>query len=199
MVNLVYQPHSIGDLLAIYIQPLLPATSHQRFGKVVLIYHQDTLIGVNIDEPRQWLPELRQGIQRSLSLTAVQTLNDLFKVHQISYRLPLFESGFKVGEIIKVEIHPDAESLFVCQVQLGHKIIQVVTNSSKVKPLNRVVVALPGAMLNDGQLIQEGMMMKVISQGMFCSQKTLGIMPETQVGVYLLDHALSIGKDFYGT
>ncbi len=199
MVNLVYQPHSIGDLLAIYIQPLLPATSHQRFGKVVLIYHQDTLIGINVEGPRQWLPELRQGIQRSFPLAGIQILNDLFKSHHISYRLPPFESGFKVGEITQVDMHPDAESLFICQVQLGQNIIQVVTNSSRVKPLNRVVVALPGAMLNDGQWIQEGMMMKVLSQGMFCSQKTLGIMPETQVGVYLLDHALSIGKDFYGT
>jgi tRNA-binding EMAP/Myf-like protein len=62
-----------------------------------------------------------------------------------------------------------------------------------------VVVALPGTMLNDGQLIQEGPMLKVLSQGMFCSQKTLGIHPETQIGVYILDNALRIGKDFYGT
>jgi tRNA-binding EMAP/Myf-like protein len=61
------------------------------------------------------------------------------------------------------------------------------------------VVALPGAMLLDGQVLQEGMMLKVLSQGMFCSEKTLGISPETQVGVYLLDQQLPIGKDFYGS
>jgi tRNA-binding EMAP/Myf-like protein len=42
-------------------------------------------------------------------------------------------------------------------------------------------------------------MLKVLSQGMFCSEKTLGITPETQVGVYLLDPQRPIGKDFYGS
>jgi hypothetical protein len=54
-------------------------------------------------------------------------------------------------------------------------------------------------MLLDGQVLQEGMMLKVLSQGMFCSEKTLGITPETQVGVYLLDLQRPIGKDFYGS
>jgi tRNA-binding EMAP/Myf-like protein len=199
MVNFVYQPHSLGEILAIYLQPLLPATSHQRYGKVVMVYHQDSLIGINIEDPHQYLPGLRQGIQRTFPIEWMKELNHLFLSHQISYRLPGFESGFQVGEITQVEPHPEADALFVCQVRLGEKVIQVVTNSTKVKPLCRVVVALPGTILNDGQSIQEGAMLKVLSQGMFCSQKTLGIIPETQVGVYILDNTLRIGKDFYGT
>ena len=199
MVNLVYQPHTLGEMLAIYLQPLLPATSHQRYGNVVMVYHHESLIGINIEGPRQYLPALRQGIQRTFPIEWMNVLNQLFSSLGITYRLPAFESGFQVGEITEVEAHPEAEALFVCRVRLGEKIIQIVTNSTKVKPLNRVVVALPGTMLNDGQLIQEGPMLKVLSQGMFCSQKTLGIHPETQIGVYILDNALRIGKDFYGT
>ncbi len=199
MVNLVYQPHSLGEMLAIYLQPLLPATSHQRYGNVVTVYHHESLIGINIEDPRQYLPALRQGIQRTFPIEWMNVLNQLFSSLGITYRLPAFESGFQVGEITEVEAHPEAEALFVCRVRLGEKVIQIVTNSTKVKPLNRVVVALPGTMLNDGQLIQEGPMLKVLSQGMFCSQKTLGIHPETQIGVYILDNALRIGKDFYGT
>jgi len=199
MVNLVYQPHTLGEMLAIYLQPLLPATSHQRYGNVVTVYHHESLIGINIEDPRQYLPALRQGIQRTFPIEWMNVLNQLFSSLGITYRLPAFESGFQVGEITEVEAHPEAEALFVCRVRLGEKVIQIVTNSTKVKPLNRVVVALPGTMLNDGQLIQEGPMLKVLSQGMFCSQKTLGIHPETQIGVYILDNALRIGKDFYGT
>ena len=84
-------------------------------------------------------------------------------------------------------------------MNIGAKVVQIVTNSQKVKPSHRLVVALPGAMLMDGQVLQEGMMLKVLSQGMFCSEKTLGITPETQVGVYLLDPQRPIGKDFYGS
>jgi len=199
MVNLVYQPHSLGEMLAIYLQPLLPATTHQRHGNVVMVYHHESLIGINIEDPRQYLPALRQGIQRTFPIEWMNVLNQLFSSLGITYRLPAFESGFQVGEITEVEPHPEADALFVCRVRLDQKVIQIVTNSTKVKPLNRVVVALPGTILNDGQLIQEGLMLKVLSQGMFCSQKTLGIIPETQVGVYILDNTLRIGKDFYGT
>jgi hypothetical protein len=54
-------------------------------------------------------------------------------------------------------------------------------------------------MLLDGQVLQEGMMLKVLSQGMFCSEKTLGITPETQVGVYRLGNKNTIGKEYYGS
>jgi hypothetical protein len=43
------------------------------------------------------------------------------------------------------------------------------------------------------------MMLKVLSQGMFCSEKTLGINPETQIGIYLLGVQIPLGKDFYAS
>ena len=129
--------------------------------------------------------------------TWLEIINTLIKNSGITQSLPSFHSGFTIGEITQVETHPDADHLFVCQVNLGQKTIQVVTNSKKVKPLDKVVVALPGTLLNDGTFIQEGMMMQVASQGMFCSEKTLGISPETQVGVFVLPQNAIIGKDFY--
>lgn len=197
MVNWVYQPSTLGDLLALYLQPNLTANRSVRFDDLVLIYHDQTLIGINLYQPKNYLPSLSSGILRQVQAPWIETLNTLLKNAGVTDSLPPFHSGFSIGEITQVETHPDADQLLICQVNLGQKTIQVVTNSKKVKPLDKIVVALPGTLLNDGSFIQEGVMMQVASQGMFCSEKTLGISPETQVGVLVLPQTAIIGKDFY--
>jgi tRNA-binding EMAP/Myf-like protein len=199
MVNYVYQPATMGDMLAIYLEQTLPATHHLKKDKMIFIYHQDKLIGVNVFQPKTLIKDLDQGLIRRMNPASIEVLNQTFHQLGMNVVLPSFQSGFIVSEVQQVEPHPDADALFVCQVNIGTKVIQIVTNSQKVKPSHRLVVALPGAMLRDGQVLQEGMMLKVLSQGMFCSEKTLGINPETQVGVYLLDDQRPIGKDFYGS
>ena len=199
MVNLVYQPSTMGDMLAIYIDQTLPSTHYLKKENVVVIYHLEKMIGINVYDPLRWIKNLKPGILRQMNLTDIGILNHQFKQLGIDWTLDPFQSGFVVGEVKQVDVHPDADALFVCQVHVGSKALQIVTNSQKVKVNHRVVVALPGAMLLDGQVLQEGMMLKVLSQGMFCSEKTLGISPETQVGVYLLDDSLSVGKDFYAS
>ena len=199
MVNLVYQPSTMGDMLAIYIDQTLPSTHYLKKENVVVIYHLEKMIGINVYDPLRWIKNLKPGILRQMNLTDIGILNHQFKQLGIDWTLDSFQSGFVVGEVKQVDVHPDADALFVCQVHVGSKTLQIVTNSQKVKVNHRVVVALPGAMLLDGQVLQEGMMLKVLSQGMFCSEKTLGISPETQVGVYLLDDSFSVGKDFYAS
>lgn len=199
MVNLVYQPSTMGDMLAIYIDQTLPSTHYLKTENVVVIYHLEKMIGINVYDPLRWIKNLKPGILRQMNLTDIGILNHQLKQLGIDWTLDPFQSGFVVGEVKQVDVHPDADALFVCQVHVGSKALQIVTNSQKVKVNHRVVVALPGAMLLDGQVLQEGMMLKVLSQGMFCSEKTLGISPETQVGVYLLDDSCSVGKDFYAS
>ncbi len=198
MVNYVYQPLTLGDQLAIYLNPSLQPTHHVLKDNIVMIYHLDQLIGLNVQQPLKILPMLSSGIIRRLSKQNIDTLNQHLSKKGVSFVLPNFQSGFMIGEITNVEAHPDADILWICQVNLGAVSIQVVTNSTKVKPKHRIVIARPGAMLLDGQVIEEGLMMKEKSQGMFCSQKTLGIAPETQVGVFILPEDAPIGKDFYG-
>jgi tRNA-binding EMAP/Myf-like protein len=189
----------MGDMLAIYIDQTLPSTHYLKKENVVVIYHLEKMIGINVYDPLRWIKNLKPGILRQMNLTDIGILNHQFKQLGIDWTLDPFQSGFVVGEVKQVDVHPDADALFVCQVHVGSKTLQIVTNSQKVKVNHRVVVALPGAMLLDGQVLQEGMMLKVLSQGMFCSEKTLGISPETQVGVYLLDDSFSVGKDFYAS
>ena len=49
-----------------------------------------------------------------------------------------------VGQIEKIEKHPDANKLIICQVNIGSEIIQIVTGAPNVKEGDKVPVVLVG-------------------------------------------------------
>ncbi len=56
-------------------------------------------------------------------------------------------------------------------------------------------MALPGAVLNDGTIIEEKSFKGIISQGMMCSLKELGISEEAEKIYKIIDN-VEIGTDF---
>ena len=80
-----------------------------------------------------------------------------------------------VGKILKIEKHPQADRLVVCQVDIGKEMVQVITAATNVFEGAVVPVSLPGADLVNGVKIQKAKMRGVESCGMFCSGQELGI------------------------
>ena len=80
-----------------------------------------------------------------------------------------------VGKIIKIEKHPQADRLVVCQVDIASEIVQIITSATNVFEGAIVPVSLPGADLANGVKIQKSKMRGVESVGMFCSGEELGI------------------------
>ena len=81
-----------------------------------------------------------------------------------------------VGRIIKIEKHPEADRLVVCQVDIGGgKVTQILTAATNVFEGAIVPVSLEGADLVNGVKIQKAKMRGVESCGMFCSGEELGI------------------------
>ncbi len=82
----------------------------------------------------------------------------------------------KVGKIIKIQKHPDADKLQVCQVSLGNEgNVQIITAATNIFEGAVVPVSLPGADLVNGVKIQKSKLRGVESEGMFCSGEELGI------------------------
>ncbi len=115
-----------------------------------------------------------------------------------------------VGEIKKIEKHPDAEKLIVCQVNVGEKEIQIVTGASNVKEGDKVPVVLDGGRVagghdgaplpEDGIKIKAGKLRGVPSNGMMCSIEELGsgrdMYPEApEEGIYILPADAAPGED----
>ena len=89
-----------------------------------------------------------------------------------------------VGHIDKLERHPDADKLVVCQVNVGaSQPVQIVTGAPNAAAGQTVVVVLDGGKVagdhdghlpDDGVVIKAGALRGVPSQGMMCSVEELG-------------------------
>src|SRR5262245_1277799 len=97
-----------------------------------------------------------------------------------------------VGEVLKVERHPDAQRLTVCQVNLGAEPVAIVCGASNVRAGIKVPAALPGAKL-PGKEIKVTSVRGVESHGMLCSAVELGL-PEDVDGILVLPDDAEVGK-----
>lgn len=114
-----------------------------------------------------------------------------------------------VGKIEKIEKHPDADKLIVCQVNVGTEVVQIVTGAPNVSEGDLVPVVLDGGRVaggHDGDKSQNGIKIKkgklrgVESFGMMCSIEELGstrdLYPEApEYGIYIFQKEVQPGDD----
>ncbi len=96
-----------------------------------------------------------------------------------------------VGEVRKVDKHPGADRLTVCEVNIGAQTITIVCGAPNVVPGIKVPTALPGARL-PGMEIKAATVRGVASHGMLCSAKELGL-SEDASGLLILPSELIAG------
>jgi len=84
---------------------------------------------------------------------------------------------FKVAKILKIEKHPDADRLKVCDVDIGEmEIKKVVCGAENAKKDLITIYAPPGAVIpKSGLKLVEAKIRGVTSQGMLCSESELNI------------------------
>ena len=104
------------------------------------------------------------------------------------------------GKITKIEKHPNADKLVVCQVDIGSKTVQIATGATNVLEGQYVPVALDGAVLAEGKKIKNSELRGVESQGMLCSIEELGYTradyPEApEDGIYIFAGEVELGAD----
>ena len=115
-----------------------------------------------------------------------------------------------IGQIEKIEKHPDADKLIICQVNVGTgENIQIVTGAPNVKEGDKVPVVLDGGRVaggHDGKKtpggvkIKKGKLRGVESFGMMCSIEELGstkdMYPEApEYGIYIFPEDVVVGAD----
>ena len=114
-----------------------------------------------------------------------------------------------IGQITKIDKHPDADKLVVCQVNIGtNEEIQIVTGASNVREGQKVPVVLDGGRVaggHDGKKtpggikIKKGKLRGVPSNGMMCSIEELGsttdMYPEApEEGIYIFGKDAVVGE-----
>lgn len=100
-----------------------------------------------------------------------------------------------IGHVTKVEPHPNADRLRVCQVNIGKtEPLNIVCGGANVREGLNVAVAQIGATMPNGLVIKETKLRDVLSQGMICSSTELGL-TENSEGIMELPSDAPIGKD----
>ena len=113
-----------------------------------------------------------------------------------------------IGQIDKIEKHPDADKLIICQVNIGTESVQIVTGAPNVKEGDKVPVVLDGGRVaggHDGKMtpggikIKKGKLRGVESFGMMCSIEELGstreMYPEAPgYGIYIFPEDAVVGE-----
>ena len=114
-----------------------------------------------------------------------------------------------VGQIKKIEKHPDADKLVICQVDIGTETIQIVTGAPNVREGQKVPVVLDGGRVAGGHdgtktpggvKIKKGKLRGVESNGMLCSIEELGsdgnLFPDApEDGIYIFPEDAPTGAD----
>ncbi|MEY4615471.1 MAG: hypothetical protein RJB66_431 [Pseudomonadota bacterium] len=145
----------------------------------------------------KWLNEfvdVKEYFDRPLQLANLLTAAGLEveEIHDLSQQYRFVQ----VGMILEKDKHPDADKLTVCKVTTGEGIVhQIVCGAKNHKAQDRVIVALPGAVLPGNFAIKNSVIRGVASGGMLCSYKELGL-ADTSDGIAILAEDAPIGKSF---
>ncbi|MBE5858851.1 MAG: phenylalanine--tRNA ligase subunit beta [Butyrivibrio sp.] len=115
-----------------------------------------------------------------------------------------------VGQIEKIEQHPDADKLVICQVNVGTEKVQIVTGANNMKEGDKVPVVLDGGRVagghdgspnpENGIKIKAGKLRGVESFGMMCSIEELGSSKDfypnaPEEGLYIFPEDTEVGAD----
>ncbi len=101
---------------------------------------------------------------------------------------------FCVGEVVEIAPHPDADKLNICQVSIGQDtLLTIVCGAPNVALGIKAPVAIEGATLPNGLVIERRAVRGVDSCGMLCSLAELGL-EEQSSGLMLLNQAAKNGQ-----
>ena len=139
---------------------------------------------------------LRQYCNPELSTEALaETLTMAgLEVEEVTSVAPAF-TGVVVAKVVTCRDHENSDHLHVCEVDAGTgELLQIVCGAPNVKAGVKAPCALVGAELPGGFKIKKSKLRGVVSMGMLCSARELGI-TEDHSGIWILPEDAPVGTD----
>ncbi len=123
---------------------------------------------------RKWLNEFVRIDAGDRDFAEAMTLSGS-KV-ELTHDLGAEIAGVVVGRVVSMEKHPNSDHMWVCAVDVGREEpVQIVTGAWNVHAGDLVPVALHRSTLPGGKRIEKGKLRGVLSNGMLCSLRELGL------------------------
>jgi phenylalanyl-tRNA synthetase beta chain len=145
---------------------------------------------ISMEWLREWLPVPESAAELGHRLTMAG-----LELDAIEAAAPPF-SGVRIGQVLSVAPHPDADRLRVCRVDAGQEdILDIVCGAPNVSEGMKAPVACVGAVLPGDFRIKRSRLRGVESLGMLCSAVELGL-AEASEGLMALPDDAPVGADF---
>lgn len=143
--------------------------------------------------PLSWIEEFVKPQLPVEKLASLLTLSgtEVEKIEKCSVNF----SGVVVGQVRTVVQHPAADRLKVTRVVVQDKQAKpytIVCGAPNVVPMQKVAVALPGAKLANGTILEKATIRGVESEGMLCALDELGL-GNDHSGILVLGDDLKLG------
>ena len=103
-------------------------------------------------------------------------------------------SGVCVGQILKIDKHPNADKLALVDVSDGKGTLRVVCGAKNIAVGQKIPFAKVGAQLSEGEL-KKAKIRGVDSEGMICSAAELGLEGYDNTGILVLPDTTDVGVD----
>lgn len=112
--------------------------------------------------------------------------------------------GVRVGKVLQVEKHPNADKLSLTKVDIGSEVLAIVCGAPNVSAGQLVPVATVGTRMPNGLEIKKAKIRGAESSGMICSKSELGFEEGKSEGIWSLEsdrphHPGQTFAEFLGT
>lgn len=143
-----------------------------------------------------WLKEYVDVNLPAKKLADILTMSGL-EIDSLDYMGKGLDNIFTV-KILGIKQHPNADKLSLCEVTDGAEIFVIVCGAKNMKSGDIVALAKEGAKLPNGIEIKPTKIRGIVSNGMLCSLKELGLANES-AGIMLLPENTKIGEPLVDT
>lgn len=203
---------TLDTVLVIFNQ--LETTHIKKNEQCVQLWHHDQVIGYNFVEASTYLElpntpikvamdHLETGCYASICMLEqtdelLALLNAKIKKSGFDTVLTKRPSGLYVGHILECVPHPDSNKLNLCKVDIKEQVLDIVCGAKNARQGINVVVATDNTILYNGVQITNGKVMGIVSQGMLCSAKEIGISNHSMTSgiLELSSSQYEIGEEF---
>lgn len=147
---------------------------------------------ISLNWLKEYISDFKIDSVHSLTEKMISAGLDIESVTDESIKL----KNFVIGEVIEKEKHPNADSLSLCKVNVGDKVLNIICGAPNVDKGQKVCVAMEKAIIpNGGFEIKKTKIRGEKSEGMICSEKEL-IISDNHEGILVLDAGAKAGESF---
>lgn len=189
-----YSYRGMGDVLVIIFNNSLSVTSNKTINNVTVVYHDEEVIGYNIFNIKDIVKIKSEGLIYYPSETFLNIINSILTNAKLETLEKKDNSGYFILEA--KELQPIEKEKTLVTLMFSKKMINAIIKNQPLKIGDKVVVALAGTYLNDGEVVKEDKYESTLLNGHICTNKELGI-KENEEELLILEEEAKTGEDFF--